>query len=217
LCPDSLRIHSSSNKILLVELKVAIVVGTLGNIFRVRALSVIKAEADLENGSQWAAVLTRSASNADKVLAAVFWVCVLGENSSSLLGRTLESSFLNLSLLLLFAALDLICPLADAILGIKGEAGGTGVPVGEAIPAVEEGGAVLGIQEGSVQPGVDFMKLVWPKFTEKSKLVRLIFISMTLNGVYLLIIPRSLSNILIIFKCCLWAETCLKFFVELKN
>lgn len=154
LSSDGFGINSCSDEVLLSELQVSVVVGALRNIFRINALAIVGGSCNFENGSQRTSVLARSSPNADKVLSAIFRVSVFGENTGGGVCRALEGSFFAVFFGFgLLAALDLIGPLAHAVLGVEGEAGSAGEPVGEAVAAVEESGAVLGIREGSEQAG----------------------------------------------------------------
>ena len=119
---------------------------------RISADAIRALSCDLEHGAEGAAVLPGAAGDADEVLPAVFGMWVLAVDAPDAQVRALEGS---LDLLLrhqLLALGDLVRPGADPGLRIVGQAGGAVVPVGEAVPAVVERRAVVGIGEGSVQP-----------------------------------------------------------------
>jgi len=79
-------------------------------------------------------------------------VSVLGKHPSSRRGTDKLSLPFGI-LVLLLALSHLVSPLAHPVCWVKGQPRGAAVPVGKAVPAVVEGGAVVRSREGPVQPG----------------------------------------------------------------
>jgi hypothetical protein len=125
--PDGLGVNAGLDQLILVKLDVTVVVGTLWNVLGVGAFAVIAGVSNVEDGPQGTPVLSGGAGDADKVLPAVSWVGVLGENSGPGLWADKLAIILSFGCLLLLALPHLVRPFAHAVSGVEGQARGAAV------------------------------------------------------------------------------------------
>jgi len=149
---DGLWVNAGLDQLVLVKLNVPVVVGTLWNILGVCAFAVITVFSNVEDGPQGTPVLSGSAGDAHKILSAVSWVSVLGEDSGPGLRADKLAIVLSFGCLLLLALPHLVSPFAHAVCGVEGQTGGAAVSVSQPVSAVVEGGAIVFGREGSVEP-----------------------------------------------------------------
>lgn len=138
-----------------VKIKSFIVVGTLRNLLRIRALSInSSARASVENSTKRTSIFPGNSTNAQEVLSAVSRVGVLREGSGSSSSRTGELSALFINNNLRSRALrNLIGPSATSGDLVIGKTRGAVVLVGLAIHALPENPTVLRVSECSIEPG----------------------------------------------------------------